>query len=583
MHFVSVRTTAALAMALIFVSGCLPKSGSTRISPEESRSAGAILEEARTALTAGDAAAAETSLRALTGTYPNYARLDEAWMALGDLAMADKRAADAALAYDHVVDDHPNSNMRPVALVRAAEAHAALGDELQAAERLLGALELPLEPATKADAIESLRRIAVNDLSGPQLQSLIEKHPKSILAKETTIVEARREYARGNYERSYKLLAQYVYQYPEDAEVTGARRLLAMAGERRQAVGSDTLNVDPDKIGLVLPMTGELAVYGRMFTQGVEIAVAEHNAAHVRKVKVATADSRGNPYDAVAAVRSLALEEGVVGIVGSLFTVPTIAAAIESNAWRVPLVSPSANADRLPQLGPFVFESKMSEDYEVATVARVAVRDLLLERVAIIAPARGQRSQLGEFFREEVARFGGRVVAYEVYNEGATDFREQIERVREAAPEAIFIPGRVEELLVMLPQIKFYDLQVQLLGMSNWNSPRLLRLSRDELEGALFPMETHVGRTPAAYERVATALREKGSAEVEELSVDGYFAAKLLLATLAQGAISRAEVQQNLESATGRNVGNAGSSLGAIPLLKVESGRAIPFRFGSGG
>ena len=212
-----------------------------------------------------------------------------------------------------------------------------------------------------------------------------------------------------------------------------------------------------------------------------------------------TADSKSRPVEAAKAVRRLIQEDGAVAIVGSVFSFPTIAASIESNAWQTPFLSPVVSSRGVDEVGPWVYVTKVPLTVEVSAIAGVARDNLKIERFAVLTPVRGVGRELGEFFADEVKRLGGDVVALEYYDGGATDFRDQLERIRETAPDAIFSPGSVEELLLMLPQIKFYDLQVQLFGLSNWNSEKLLRLSRDELEGALFPRESYHGTDKAVY------------------------------------------------------------------------------------
>jgi ABC-type branched-subunit amino acid transport system substrate-binding protein len=255
-----------------------------------------------------------------------------------------------------------------------------------------------------------------------------------------------------------------------------------------------------------------------------------------------------------------------------VFTGTTLAAAVEANAWRAPLLSPVVAADGLLEVGPWVFETKIPQEVEVAAVADLAVTYLMLERIAIVAPERGRLRAVSDLFAGEINRLGAEVVSTVYYEEGATDFREQLETVRESAPDAIFIPGDVKDLLNLLPQVKFYDLQIQLLGLSNWNDDNLLRLFGRELEGALFPLEVYRGKDPEAYDRLKIALKEKGSGEVNPVTVAGYFGMHLLLEALAAGASNREEVREYLDGELNRGSEQRISEAGALTILTVRSG-----------
>ena len=115
----------------------------------------------------------------------------------------------------------------------------------------------------------------------------------------------------------------------EESEATEARRLLKLAAEKRQPpVERPPGIVKPNTIGAILPVTGPLSLYGRYFHEGLRMAVEEFNGQSSRQVRLVTSHSKGTPVDAVKAVRRLVLEEGAIGMVGAVFSVPTIGAAI---------------------------------------------------------------------------------------------------------------------------------------------------------------------------------------------------------------------------------------------------------------
>jgi branched-chain amino acid transport system substrate-binding protein len=517
----------------------------------------------------------------LIQNYPAYAGIDEALFRAGEVAVARGRHVDAARHFEAVVTRSPMSTYRERALAGAANSYTALEMYEPAAEAWLGLLGSPADEATRADATESLRLLVREHLSSPQLESLAKKYPGSVLGREIALGAARSEYARGNYDDAYELLTNFLYQFPEGPDAVEARRLLRVASERRQApaAGLATLTppTNPNTIGVLLPVTGAGSLYGRYFELGVETAVAEHNAASRRPVTLVKADSKGSPVGAVRAVRRLVSEDGAIGIVGSVFTMPTVAAAIEANAWGVALLSPVVSSDDIVDIGQWVFQTRVPPEVEVTAVAELAVRKLSTTRFAVISPTLGPRRALADLFCDEVSRLGGQVVSEQYYESGATDFRSQLEAVREAAPEAIFAPGNVEELLLLVPQIKFYDLQVQLLGLSNWNSDKLLRLSRDELEGALFPLEAYRGNDPAAYARFKEAMTARGVQEISPVSEAGYFGTRLILEAIEGGAASRDEVRAFLDGELRRGAAARMAEARALSFSRVRGGLVEDF------
>ena len=171
-------------------------------------------------------------------------------------------------------------------------------------------------------------------------------------------------------------------------------------------------------------------------------------------------------------------------------------------------------------------------------------------------------------------------MAQEYYRAGATDFRDQLDIIRQAAPEALFIPGDPEELMLLLPQVSFYDLQIQLLGLSDWNSDKLLRLSKRELEGALFPGEAFYGKDRESNEEFVQKYKDRFGGEVDEvhpIATAGYFGMRLLLESVAAGSIERRQVKDYLQNRLESGAEQRMAEANQLSILRVRGGRIREF------
>jgi len=572
---------AALAVVAALAVACSTATKDTGALNAESRThASELFEQAKTSRAEGDLDAAALAARELVNNYPGFAMMDEATYLAGQIAFERDEFDNAAMYFEAVTEKYPLSPLRSAAALSAAHSYEELGGYVKSAETLIQILDSPVNNDLREAAEVDLRRLVRLRLSPQELDSLAKKYPTSPINREIAVTLARQAYANGDYDTAYDLLAQFLYRFPEELGAAEARRLLKLSAEKRQPpVQMPPGIVDPNTVGLALPVTGpgQMSLFARYFDDGCRRAVDEFNETSERQVTIATADTKGSAVGAVKAVRKLVLEDGALALVGSVFTMPTITAAIEANAWGVPMLSPVVSADELLEIGPWIFETKVPQEVEVAAIADVAVSRLLLERIAIVAPSQGHGNAAADLFADEVTRLGAEVVENTRFESGATDFREQLEAVREAAPDAIFIAGDYKELLNVLPQVKFYDLQVQLLGLSNWNNENLLRLFKGDLEGALFPLETYHGRDPEAYQRLKTALEKDGASEVDPVTVAGYFGMRLVLESIAEGASDRGEVRDYLDRTLNKGAENRLIEARALTILTVRSGRVTEF------
>ena len=577
---VSKRVVAVMAGWLLLVAGCAGMSGrGGQYGPTEQARAEEIFSGLQTSLSARDYEKAGAAATELINSYPRFARMDEVYFLAGQIADGKGDHAQAATYYDHLATNYETSEFRTRALNAAAADYGKLNDAPREAERLLMLDASALDQKTRDTNARRLQVLALEHLSPSQLDDLAHRYPQSVLARDALLRQARAAYANGDYDKSYELVTAYLDQTPSGDTAEDARRLLENAAERRQTPPpGPATRVSAERIGLVFPQTGSLALYGRLFEQGAKAALEEYNAKATRQVALLVADSRGGAVDAVKAVRKLVAEDGVLALVGDVFTLPAIASAIESNAWRAPIISPVVSTDDLVNIGPWVFQTRVPDTVEATVLAEVAVKKLGLKNIAVLSPARGDRRATADFFADEVRRLGAQVVAHEQFAEGATDFKAQLEKVRDVTPDALFAIGSVEELLQILPQTKFFDLQVQLLGTSQWNSDRLIRLARDELEGAVFPAETHYGATEARDRALRERLMSAGASDVSPVAVAAYYGTRVVLDAVAGGASSREDVRRYLESKLKGDAAARRERASTLPLVRIRKGTIEPFK-----
>ena len=573
------RRMAALVAGLLLVAGCAGMSGrGGNYGPSEQARAGELFTQLQADVAAGKQDEAARGANEIINTYPRFGQIDEVYFLAGQTADAQAHPAQAATYYDHLATTYPASSFRARALAAAASDYAKLNDPVREADRLLSLEKTPLDEKTRETNQRRVRVIAQEQLTPAQLEELSHKYPDTGLARDAMLRKARTAYANGDYDLSYQLVSSYLEQEPHGDSTEDAQRLMENAAERRQTPPpGPATRVSPDRLGLVFPQTGSLALYGRLFEQGAKAAIDEYNEKATRHVTLAEADSRGGAVDGVKAVRKLVVEDGVMAVVGDVFTLPAIASAIECNAWRTPIVSPVVSSDDLVEIGAWVFQTRPADTIEATAIAEAAVKKLGHTNFAVLSPARGDRFATAEFFADEIKRLGGQVTARERFAEGATDFKEQLQRIRDAAPDAVFAIGSVEELLQILPQTKFFDLQAQLFGTSLWNSDKLLRLTRDELEGAIFPAESQYGATAASDKALRDRIVGAGATDVSPVAAAAYYGTRAVLEAVASGATSREDVRTYLDAHLRGDAETRRARAAALPLVRVHNGALEPY------
>ena len=236
-------------------------------------------------------------------------------------------------------------------------------------------------------------------------------------------------------------------------------------------------------IAAVFPTIGRYAVSGLQSLQGARLAVEDLNregGLHGRPLRLAEYRTGSYFVDARHAA-ALAARDGALAIVGANSSELSQAVAEEAEAngvLQISNVSTAADLTWDPQTGrdrPFVFRMCASDDVMGELLAGFARERLRAKRAAVLYEVGRTYSQ--RLARSFISRFSddvaGHVVAEFFYLALETDFRPQLQRIREFRPDVLFLPGSFPDATLVGEQAAQVGLGVTMLGGDAWSSPLL--------------------------------------------------------------------------------------------------------------
>jgi len=392
------------------------------------------------------------------------------------------------------------------------------------------------------------------------------------------------------------------------------------------------------KVGLVLPLMLKDAnpvtrALGMEFLQGIKIAVDEYNQAVSVKIILEIRDTERDPSVAARQVADLCSDESVSAIIGPIISGEVFAAAGIANERGVPLITPTATANGIAAIGPFIFQANPDYDIRGRSVAAYAYNILGARRFAVLAPADAVGKQMVDSFIAEVDTLKGEMIDIEWYAAGTTDLRMELTALRRRALEklevptvnfgakmrqtelnkfiewgvdqrildslierrlkapvtllfgehgkfiadslkittqlekfkydslgfpvtnidAIFIPiASSEEIAVVSSQLKFFNLDAQVLGTGDWNDMTALDQNRQYTEKTIFTVDTYFDTKSDAYKIFATKYRQENNNKPPGINaLLGYDVAKLIIEIISRGKTRRTDVAAALSSVEG--------------------------------
>lgn len=370
-------------------------------------------------------------------------------------------------------------------------------------------------------------------------------------------------------------------------------------------------------IGCLLPLSGSFAAYGREVLNGILLGMlgAPTDGA---KMELIVKDTAGKPEKALVELEALVNIRKVVGIIGPLSSKTAAIISEKAQELGVPMIALTQRRD-IVKAGDMVFRNFLTPAQEIDSLLEMAMGQLGLERFGILYPDNTYGRFCMNLFWDRLDEMGGSVTAVEAYPPNVTDFADEIKKMvglyyprrgnwrgthtqnkvtrnqeseielEENDPlidfDAVFIPDTYQRVAMIAPQLAFHDvLGVRLIGTRLWNSPKLLEMAKNYLQGAVFSsgFETE-SENPKVMDFVADYKNNFGKIP-GILAANGYDTIRLLKTIFAE---NKPQTRDNLrralldvpifEGVTGSFSFDAeGEALKTPLLLTVSGNRAIP-------
>lgn len=539
----------------------------------EDEAARRTLEKAQTDLESGRTASAEARFRDVVEMFPDTPSAPAALDGLARLKLA-QGGCDAARLYDErLIDEHPSTAEGQAAAARRAEcspddsgaeaapkstlrqafeaastdaekkdiasraADSALeaGEPLAAVRWLYEVRRLETEPAQIEALDEEIAALIRERLSARDLRALSEDTtPRDAFYEEIVFRLGLIQLHVGDVANAKLTLTDYLERHPEGEFAPRARaRLEELAALER---------VQPSRLGVLLPLSGRHRSYGELALQAIRLALPEGSS----PVELVVRDTESDAVRSAEQAAELVLRDGVIGILGPIFTYEAQPAAIEAQRLGVPLLTISA-AEDIADMGPFVFRNGVTNAVQMKALVAYVMEKLGMRRFAILYPEHPYGEELLHLFWDEVEARRGEIRGVASYGLQETTFSRQVkslvarddldrrsdyrealrecdkqpdsyrkarckENLRKNLPpiidfDGLFIPDYPRSLSMITAALAFEDIIVEqdprrlrmiertlgrdvepvtLLGASGWNSDKLIDRAERNVENAIF-------------------------------------------------------------------------------------------------
>ena len=519
------------------------------------------------------------SLEKISREYPDYTWIPGVQYEIADILFRigeHKRSADQALEW---LDRYPDHPLKKDILMLLGDNFSALGYKVNAFHWWLRAREAWSDDPQKISQLdEQLNKLVLS--SEPKTLDQLAQDAAGTLYAPKIYYRMASIYLEQDETKQAKEAATSLIHSTKDEEWLSKARALLKRAEEEMAVKQGVL-------GCLLPLSGPFSIYGEEVLKGIELGLSmPWDQTAQTGLELLIRDTKGEPKEALAAFENLAIDEKIMAIIGPVSSKAAIAVAKKAQKMGVPIIA-LTQREGIVEEGEMILRNFLTPSQEVEGLLDVALGQMGLKRFGILYPDNAYGRYCMNLFWDRLNDMGGTVTAVESYGVDDTDFANQIKKMvglyyprpasllqeledmktpedeeesiypEEPQPiidfDAIFIPDSFQRVAMIAPQLAFHDvIGVQLLGTSAWQSPKLVEMAKDYIQGALFCSGFVRDSEEPGVRVFVEEYRENFGADPGVLAASGYDTIRLLTKVLSDEEIrTRKDLVQALLGSQG--------------------------------
>ncbi len=310
------------------------------------------------------------------------------------------------------------------------------------------------------------------------------------------------------------------------------------------------------KLGFVGPLTGDEATWGNAARASAEMAVEkinEHGGIDGKRIQLISEDGRCSPKEATAAGKKLIEIEKVLAIAGAGCSGETLAIAPTAEQNKVVMVSYVSSNPKVTEAGNYIFRVFPSDSFQGKIAAKYAYEQLG-KRAVIIHTNNDYAKGIQEVFDREYKTLGGTILLTEAVEQGSTDARSVVSKIKQTNPEVIYAPMMTAETTALIKQLKEQGVSAKILGADSWDDQSIWTATIGASNGAMFTS----AYTPDATEEFITKLKEKlgATASIGTGTLQVYDAVQVIAKALKNSGTDPEKLKNELYKTTLNGISN---------------------------
>jgi branched-chain amino acid transport system substrate-binding protein len=283
------------------------------------------------------------------------------------------------------------------------------------------------------------------------------------------------------------------------------------------------------KIGVLMPLTGYIAFFGKM--QEAALRLAEKEFAKMGPsggfdLKFITYDTGSKPQDAILMAQKLMHTDNVYQIIGPFLSTECEQVFPIVNRDKVPIVTASSAKPGLTAASrPWTFRNIMTSDKINEPTIKAWVQQKNIKTVAILTDI---KSKVSESYGKNVApaflkKYGVRIVEDINFVTEDIDFSAQVTKVKAANPDGIVLAGEYSPSANIAREVRKQGMKQPFLADVPTVTPEFIKLGGEAVEGTYAPSDFWAGNPDPKVQDFVKKFKQEYGQDKDPHTTTGCF------------------------------------------------------------
>ncbi|VWL85723.1 ABC transporter substrate-binding protein [Oceanivirga miroungae] len=223
------------------------------------------------------------------------------------------------------------------------------------------------------------------------------------------------------------------------------------------------------KVGVPVPLTGDLAQYGQSIKEGIELYIDKINNDKIldKQIVAEYVDSKGDIQEDINIFKKMASNK-VDYILGEAASAHSLAVAELANKAKIPMITPAATAMSVTEGKEYVFRISFTDPYQGEMMAKYLNKEKINKVALLVNNSSDYSVGVAKAFNEQSEKLG--LSVYELrYTKEDTDFKSLLTDIKNKDIKNVFIPDYYNTVGLILSQAKEVNLDAMFFGADGWD------------------------------------------------------------------------------------------------------------------